>query len=550
VYYVSGRGSDGNPGSQRWPLRTIGAAAARAQASDLVVVRPGTYRESVVLTRSGEPGAPIVFRCLPGAVLASPDPSGSLSAFDISNDVSFVTVQGFELTGGFAETVFVRQGAHDIELAGLHIHHNRTGIWIAGAANVLVRDSVIDHNFRTGIRLFAGAQRVRVVDTRSEANDDGAGCDGDSDGFNADASTSDIWFERATATGNSEDGFDLQGPNVTVLQCVAQDNRCSGVKRAAGGYLENVLVERSRIGININAPAGATTALHHCTLSQNDLGLRTTGRGHAVALRNSIIAGPAKALWFPSTVQLSEDHNLLYRPSPRERLIVRADNTGETQYSADDINQGAWRRGSGQGDATFARDPQLQDGSCQPRSNSAAIDSGGAAGFAPVDLAGTLRPLGNAVDRGAFEWMPTAPTLRVRRGRLHAGSTGRGSVQVRAEWSVPAQAGVAPLTHPVAVALRGARGDVVRAEIAPDEWKRSQRNGTTLLRLARADGFGRSVRLAMRVTADRVELRLTARAADVWAADARGVALSVELGGVRAVGEATLRQAGRTLFVP
>src|SRR5262249_47339342 len=151
----------------------------------------------------------------------------------------------------FDESVYLRPGAHDIELSGLHIHDNGTGIWIAGAARVAVQDSVLDHNFRTGIRMFAGAHDISITDTRSVANDDGQGCDGASDGFNADTSTSNIRFERAAAVGNSNDGFDLKGGNVTLLESVAQDNGCAGVKLWAGGYVENLLVERSRTGVKL-----------------------------------------------------------------------------------------------------------------------------------------------------------------------------------------------------------------------------------------------------------------------------------------------------------
>ena len=549
VHYVGTKGADDNPGSQSAPLLTIGAAVTQATAGDLVVVAAGVYREAVVLTRSGAPGAPIIVRGLPGATLVSPDPSASLSAFDIAAGVSFVTVQGFELTGGFAETVFVRPGAHDVELAGLHVHHNHTGIWIAGASDVVVRDTVLDHNFRTGVRIFSGAHHIHVVDSRSEANDDGEGCSGDSDGFNADPTTSDVWFERATAIGNSEDGFDLQGPNMVLLQVVAQDNGCSGVKMAGGGYMENVLVERSRIGINVNAPAGGMTAIQNSTLSQNDIGVRAIGSGHVVVMRNSIIAGPGKALCFPSAVQVREDHNLLFRPLPSERLIVREDTGGQTMYSGVDVNSGRWRRDSGQGEGTVYGDPRLDAGTCRLQPNSVAIDTGGTAGFAPVDLSGTLRPEGNGVDRGAFEWVPASPGLRVLRGVLHRDSTGSGSVRLSAEMDVPAGWVFDPTRDRASVALRGTRGTILRIEAPLAEQRCSAGARGTSLRMRDADGTGRSTRMTLHVAAGRATLRLTARAADVWAADADGVDLSVELGALRASTHETARQVKQTLYV-
>jgi len=45
--------------------------------------------------------------------------------------------------------------------------------------------------------IFGVADRGDAHDTRAEANDDRLGCDGDSDGFNADSSTSDLSFARS-----------------------------------------------------------------------------------------------------------------------------------------------------------------------------------------------------------------------------------------------------------------------------------------------------------------------------------------------------------------
>ena len=44
------------------PLKTISAAAKLAQPADSVILAPGTYREVVALTVSGQEGKPIVFQ--------------------------------------------------------------------------------------------------------------------------------------------------------------------------------------------------------------------------------------------------------------------------------------------------------------------------------------------------------------------------------------------------------------------------------------------------------------------------------------------------------
>ena len=537
VYYVDVSGTDTASGAVLSPFRTIGAAAGRAHAGDLVVVRSGVYSESVVLTQSGALGAPIVLRGLPGAVLVSPDPSQSLSAFDVGAG-AYVTIQGFEIGGGFDEAVFVRAGAHDIELAGLDVHDNQSGIWIEGAAQVFVHDCVLEHNFRTGIRIFAGAHDIQVADTRAEANDDGQGCDGASDGFNADASTANITFERATAVGNSDDGFDLKGTNAAVLESVAQDNQCTGVKLWAGGLLQNVLVERSPTGVRVTAPAGATTTLENCTLSQNDIGVAIDGSDHTVHVQNSIVTGPAKALTYAAAMTLLEDHNILFRPSPSERLIVRQDDSGEEDYSANDVNDGTWQRASGQGAGTVAQDPDFQPGTCQPGPDSVAIDSGVDANAPALDLAGLPRPVGAAVDRGAFEWTATTPTLTVRRLMLHRTPTGSGSVRLRAEVDASAMQ-FDPQHDVVTIALRGARGDALASNFASAGWNHRVIVGNARVRLVRTPSAACTTSVALRAYPDRAIISLSARGSDLWALDDGPATVTIEIGRLRATADVT-----------
>ncbi len=66
TYVVSPQGDDTHSGAWGDPLRTISAAAAKAQPGDTVLVREGIYRERVAPPRGGLEGAPIVYRAEPG----------------------------------------------------------------------------------------------------------------------------------------------------------------------------------------------------------------------------------------------------------------------------------------------------------------------------------------------------------------------------------------------------------------------------------------------------------------------------------------------------
>jgi parallel beta-helix repeat protein len=69
AYYVDGSksgASDGNPGTEARPFKTIGRGVQSLQPGDILLIKAGTYRETVILTRSGTQAYPIRIRAYPG----------------------------------------------------------------------------------------------------------------------------------------------------------------------------------------------------------------------------------------------------------------------------------------------------------------------------------------------------------------------------------------------------------------------------------------------------------------------------------------------------
>jgi hypothetical protein len=64
--HVAPDGDDANPGSMEKPMKTIQAAVDRMKAGDTCLIRGGTYRESVKIRVSGEPGKPVRIAAYPG----------------------------------------------------------------------------------------------------------------------------------------------------------------------------------------------------------------------------------------------------------------------------------------------------------------------------------------------------------------------------------------------------------------------------------------------------------------------------------------------------
>lgn len=68
VYYVSqqSNASDSNPGTFDLPFGTIKKAAEVAHAGDTVIIRGGTYRETLIPKNNGKPSEPIIFKAADG----------------------------------------------------------------------------------------------------------------------------------------------------------------------------------------------------------------------------------------------------------------------------------------------------------------------------------------------------------------------------------------------------------------------------------------------------------------------------------------------------
>lgn len=419
VYVVAPIGDDGANGGPESPWRTIGRGAAVLEPGDTLVVAPGTYVESVVLKRSGLPDAPIALIAVGEVVLQSPDASASWSGFDIASGVGHLAIEGFTLQG-FHETIFVRPDAHDITVRGCTAAANRVGLWIAGARDVLVEDCTLRGN-RLGLRISGASQRITVRGTLSTANDDGAGCAGDADGFSVEETAREIVFERCTAAQNGEDGFDVQGDAVQIRDSISRDNRCSGIKLGQSATVENGVVAGNTTGIAVGSFFGVpvNTAIVNSVIADNSgtqLLLRAAVadplQASTVLLRNLLAAGDGKIVEAEWPLLLLEDHNLFFRRDTSSAAIVRHLADGERRYTGQQVNSGVWAAESGQGLGTLAIDPGFVDAAYAVSADSAAVDRGTADSASAYDRQQRPRPLGGGVDLGPDEQLDAVANHR------------------------------------------------------------------------------------------------------------------------------------------
>lgn len=150
-YYVATTGNDSNAGTRAAPWKTLQHAADVVPAGSTVYVRGGVYNEKLKITRSGSASeGPIVFTSygeenaiLDGTGLSV---SGSQGLVEL-DDVSFVTVQGFEIRNFTTATrnavpmgIYIHGAGGFITLADNKIHDIKNTATPSGS-DLLGRDA-------------------------------------------------------------------------------------------------------------------------------------------------------------------------------------------------------------------------------------------------------------------------------------------------------------------------------------------------------------------------------------------------------------------------
>jgi hypothetical protein len=104
-YYVdAGIGNDANPGTSGQPWKTLSKAGNTASAGDVVLVKVGTYNETLVIQNDGQPGNPITFQAYPGE---QPVIDGELSRRGIVLDNrKNIVINGFKIINMGSSTAY------------------------------------------------------------------------------------------------------------------------------------------------------------------------------------------------------------------------------------------------------------------------------------------------------------------------------------------------------------------------------------------------------------------------------------------------------------
>jgi parallel beta-helix repeat protein len=399
--------SDVGSGTAAQPFCSIKPAASRVVAGQTVLVSTGTYNEGVTVSSSGTASAPIIFAAAPGA---DPVVTGASDGFYI-NGRSYVTVQGFDVTGTTADGVVVKNSSN-VTLRGNHVSSagqpaqgkNAKGIRLDNATDSVVSTNTVDHNTDYGIYLLSGSTRNQIVGNRVFSNA--------------------RVFERAAS------GIRLYAsPGNTVASNVSHDNEDSGLEFYTGSnnnlVFDNVAYGNGDHGIDDYSSTGqrvlANTIYNNLTAGINFEGSSTGAlASNNISVDNGIDSPRTKSnirVDSTSTSGTVVDYDLVNLRTAGVMAVW-----GNTSYSS----LAAFASATGQERHGIQADPLWQapaSADFHLKPGSPAIDSAnaGASGQPATDADGNPRVDDLSVpntgagsrtydDRGAYEFQPEEPT--------------------------------------------------------------------------------------------------------------------------------------------
>jgi Ca2+-binding RTX toxin-like protein len=156
VIWVSPNGNNGNNGSEGSPLKSIQAAVNKATPGTAIMVKGGTYNESLNLSGlHGTKDKPIVLASADGQGAAK-IVGGSSAATITANGISNVAIQDFHVVSN----------TNSGDMGGFKIW----GPWSNPPKNLLISGNTITGKGTDGFKLFQGANNVLVVGNKINGN--------------------------------------------------------------------------------------------------------------------------------------------------------------------------------------------------------------------------------------------------------------------------------------------------------------------------------------------------------------------------------------------
>lgn len=401
TYYVAPWGDDKSDGSLTTPWKTLQHAISNLGTGGSLLIREGTYRESVSLKQSGSSENPIIISVFQGeAAVLDRGGGGWKYGFNFEFGVSYVVLSGLKVKGFEGYGVALWGENRSIQLKDLEVLGCGAGLHIISATHLLVEGCNFHNNSGPGLVVSPGPLNTgRTVRTRSSYNREGFLLD----------SGAEIVIEKCSAENNTGSGFNCLTSGTAISASVARDNGQYGVKCTGEGYrLVNCIIDSSGMaGVALHG-GGLYELFNNLVINcglKGDFGLLVAPEAGPfparVSLVNNIFAYNYSGLHFGSSAVLEKEGNNIYWS--REDAEI---STSNRRYSRREINEQVWFKETGRGERSFCRDPLFVDPSRHDfrlAKNSPAIDRGTSEDAPGADINGSVRPQGWGFDIGPYE---------------------------------------------------------------------------------------------------------------------------------------------------
>jgi len=364
-YFVATNGSDSNPGTISQPFRTIAKGVSMLTPGKTLLVRSGTYAESLQNTIPGGTSwsSPVTVAAYPGdTVTIQPSSGASRALFFARASKQYIIVQGFIID------------ARNVTLNAVKITNSSSG---GVASHIRITDCEIENAPSQGILTTDGANynefiRLNVHNNGTRDLDHGIYI-----------STSSNLIDSCNVYNNAGSGVQIYSEGSTtdctnniVRNCklhdnAGVDNRGWGVTIScgSGNQVYNNLVWGNRGGIDVEYGSVSNTSVYNNTIYNNtknggEYNLHVGSDSTGAIIRNNIVYTGSGFL--DEGVGSTKDHNLVgINP-----LFVNA----------------------------AANDFHLQSGS-------PTINAGTSIGAPTTDFDGNTRPQGSGYDIGPHEYV-------------------------------------------------------------------------------------------------------------------------------------------------
>ncbi|MDD5748608.1 MAG: DUF5719 family protein [Actinomycetota bacterium] len=438
TYYVSPAGSNSNPGSMDDPWATPGYGSKRLKPGDTLVILGGryvlsTYWEDMITPPSGtaQKWITITGEANNRAILAGRD--NLYSAIEIG-EKSYLDISNLEITSdsgaNFRCGITGSEGpCSHVNLSNLYIHHiDEEAMNFGDIEHASVEKCVMSFcgfGCMGGPSGTKGGWRNVVVDrcTLSYSGHYYQGTPGPGpydrpDGFGIENSDGPIEIKNSTSEHNRGDGLDSKASKTYIHECIVANNSCDGVKLwGSNSRVENTLIYGTGDGVGGASPwagmvidsdnAGANFKIINVTIHDNPAreayplyAQYENSTPVEILVRNTIVANGHGVPYFGSSVKLTADHNIFWRPGDSSEQLEA---NGRT-YSAADLKAGVLGEGNLSRDPLFLKPAWGSEGDYHVRVGSPSIDGGSSLDAPSIDLDGNRRPCGAEIDIGAYEW--------------------------------------------------------------------------------------------------------------------------------------------------